>query len=273
MTPGRWYIVASASGGRVLTRMQADFSPTSDAAPSAPGSYYNPQRAGHGIFMSQAGGQQAVYWYTYLDDATPVWYSAAGPVSTSAATWSSPLRRVTWDGAALSDYPVVGDVTLTPIDGDQLMFTWNLFGQRGSERFAVLARNACVAVGGQQVGLSGQWYAPAQSGYGMDVVAEPQLQSDAFYLYDVFGQPRWVIASSGPFASTMSLALDQVSGFCPTCIYVPTTLQPVGTLNVSYADASKGTFSTNISLAPPLSGTFNINQPMARLTGSAECSP
>ena len=147
--------------------------------------------------------------------------------------------------AAVDGLPPVGDVTVTPIDGDNLMFSWHLFGVAGSERFVVLARNSCVTVGGQSVGLAGQWYAPTQSGYGMDVVAEPQLQFDAFYLYDSLGQPRWLIASDGPFAPTMSVALNQVSGFCPTCAYVPTTLQPVGTLNVSYSDASSGTFSTN----------------------------
>jgi hypothetical protein len=274
VTPGRWYIVATASGGRAVTRMQTTFTATSNTAPTAPGSYFNPQRSGHGIFVSQAAGQQAVYWYTYLEDGTPAWYSAQAAAPTAeSSTWNAPLLRVTWDGSTLSDYPNVGDVTLTPIDGDDLMFTWNLFGVRGSERFTVLSRNACVPVAGQSAGLAGQWYAPAQSGYGMDVIAEPQQQFDAFYLYDALGEPRWLVGSASPFAPAMSIPMNQVSGFCPTCAYVPTTLQPVGTLDVSYANALSGTFSTNINLAPPLSGTFNINQPMSRLTGSPTCAP
>ena len=274
VTPGRWYIVAAASGGEVVTRMQTTFSATSNAAPTTPGSYFNPQRSGHGIFVSQAAGQQVAYWYSYLDDGTPAWYFAQATAPTAASpVWNAPLLRVTWDGSAHSDYPDVGDVTLTPIDGNDLMFTWNLFGQRGSERFTALSHNACVTLGGQSVGLSGQWYAPAQSGYGMDVLADPGQQFDAFYLYDVLGEPRWLVGSNSPFAASMSITMNQVSGFCPTCAYVPTTLRSVGALNVSFANATSGMFSTNVTLAAPLSGTFNINQAMLRLTGSVECAP
>jgi subtilisin family serine protease len=272
VTPGRWYIVAAANGDRAQVSVQTTLTLNSNGAPTQSGSYYNPHRSGHGIFISQAAGQQVLYWYTYLEDGTAVWYfaQAAAPTADSAA-WTAQLRRVTWDGAAPDGHPVVGDATVTPVDADTLVFSWHLFGVGGSERFTVLSRNACVPVGGQSVGLSGQWYAPAQSGYGMDVVADPQTQFDAFYLYDALGQPRWLVGSGSPFASSMSIAMNQVSGFCPTCTYVPTTMQPVGTLAVSYANASNGTFSTNVTLAPPLSGTFNISQPTLRLTGSTSC--
>ncbi len=274
VTAGRWYIVASAKGDRAEIDLRTTLALTSATAPSQPGSYYNPQRSGHGIFISQAGGQQALYWYTYLEDGTAAWYVAQDNApAAGASAWTTALRRVTWDGSAVDGLPPVGDVTVTPIDGDNLMFSWHLFGVAGSERFVVLARNSCVTVGGQSVGLAGQWYAPTQPGYGMDVVAEPQLQFDAFYLYDALGQPRWLIASDGPFAPTMSVELDQVSGFCPTCAYVPRTLQPVGTLNVSYSDASTGAFSTTVNLVAPLSGSFNVNRPIARLTGASSCSP
>jgi hypothetical protein len=107
----------------------------------------------------------------------------------------------------------------------------------------------------------------------MDVLALPGQQFDAFYLYDALGEPRWLVGSNSPFAATMSIAMNQVSGFCPTCTYAPTTLRPVGTLNVSYANTTTGTFSTNVTLAAPLSGTFDIDQPMLRLTGSSTCAP
>ncbi len=272
VTPGRWYIVASASGGEAQIEIQPFLQTTSNTAPNAPGSYFNPDRSGHGIFISQAAGQQVVYWYSYLEDGTPAWYSAQGAApAADSASWVGSLRRVTWDGSALTDFPIVGNVMLTPIDDDDLMFSWNLFGMNGSERFTVLSRNACVALDGQSVGLSGQWFAPAQSGYGMDVVADPQQQFDAFYLYDALGEPRWLVGSGSPFAPSMSIALNQVSGFCPTCAYAATTLQPVGTLDVTYADALSGTLATNVTLASPLSGTFTINQPMSRLTGSTTC--
>jgi len=273
VTSGRWYIVATASGGAVVTRMQTTFSATADVAPTAPGSYFNPQRSGHGIFVSQAAGQQVAYWYTYLEDGTPAWYYAQAAAPTSSSSWSAPLLRVTWDGSAPADYVDVGDVTLSPVGANDLMFTWNLFGQRGSERFIALSLNSCAPLGGQQVGLNGQWYAPAQSGYGMDVVANAEQQFDAVYLYDVLGEPRWLVGSDSPFAETMSIVMNQVSGFCPTCVYVPTTMQSVGRLDVSYASTTSGMFSANVELVAPLSGAFEFNQVMRRLTGSDQCGP
>ena len=75
---GRWYIVATSAGGsqaRVTLHTQPRTGRKLRSLPDRR-AYYNPQRSGHGIFVSQAAGQQVVYWYTYLEDGTPVWYAA-----------------------------------------------------------------------------------------------------------------------------------------------------------------------------------------------------
>lgn len=251
---------------------QVDF--TSPTAPSTAGSYYNPMRSGHGIFLSQAAGQQAVFWYTYLEDGTPVWYGvqADAPASGSSA-WTGPLFRVTWDGNKVNSRIVIGDAVVTPIDADNLVFSWRMFGLSGSEHFARASGTACVNLNGAQVGLTGQWYAPAQSGYGMDVVTQPNLQFDAFYIYDAIGEPRWLGGSTSSFTPTTTLTMDQISGFCPWCAYVKTNPQAAGTLTTTFASPTAGSYSSSISLLPPLSGTWNINQPTVRLSGSATCSP
>ncbi len=275
VTSGRWYIVATNTGAQEAQWfMSTALSATPAFAPTPPGGYYNPDRSGHGIFTSQTSGTQVAYWYTFLEDGTPAWYQAQqlAPAADSTA-WTSPIYRIVWDGSKVNATPQVGDITLTPIGATDAIFSWHLFGQRGSERFAQLSGTDCVSLGSSSVGLSGQWFPPAQPGYGVDVVAQPDLQFDAFYLYDALGQPRWLVGSSGPFAPSMTIAMNQVSGFCPLCAFVQTVLNPVGNLNIAFNDASSGTFSTNITLAPPLAGTWNVNQPIARLTGTASCSP
>ena len=275
VTPGRYYIVATNIGS---TEAQFSLLSTLDlssaAAPSTPGSYYNPMRSGHGIFLSQASGQQAVYWYTYLEDGTPVWYGVQNnaPIAGSSA-WTGPLFRVTWDGAKVNAPTVIGDAVVTPIDADNLIFSWRMFGLSGSEHFARASGTACVSLNDAQVGLTGQWYAPTQSGYGMDVVTQPNLQFDAFYLYDAIGQPRWLGGSVGGFTPTTTLTMDQISGFCPSCMYVKTNPQPAGTLTTTFTSPTAGSYATNITLLSPLSGAWNINQPIVRLSGSADCSP
>jgi hypothetical protein len=272
---GRWYLVAHNIGStEVVFDEIAHLTLIGVSASVAPGAYYNPLRSGHGIFMNDAAGQRALYWYTYLENGTPVWYQAAAP--TPAATdsaWSAPLVRVAWDGATVNATTTVGDVILTPINATEFMFSWHLYGTSGSEHFVLLGDDECVNLNGAQADLTGQWYAPAQSGYGVDVLVLPSLQNDTFYLYDSLGQPRWAAGSVDAFAADATVQLGQYSGFCPSCAYTPVTSQAIGTLDMHYASALQGSYATNLNLVPPLSGSWNINQPIARLTGKANCSP
>ena len=65
----------------------------------------------------------------------------------------------------------------------------------------------------------------------------------------------------------------QSTGFCPLCTYQALTTQAAGSMTVGYTDGSSGNLSTAITLNAPLSGSWNINQPIARLTGTAACGP
>jgi len=271
-SPGRWYVVSQynatkGAGFSLSTKLTYGGTPPPTLTP---GNYFDPQRPGHGIFISQAGGQQVVDWYTYLEDGTPTWYVAQDIApAASVGTWTSTLYRVTWDGDAGTPTPV-GDVTLTATSADHLMFSWQLYGQTGSEAMQLLAAPLCVNAGGN-VNLNGEWYPPAQPGYGFDALALPSQQFDAFYMYDDTGNPRWVVGSNGPFAASSTVPMVQSSGFCPLCAFVAYTTQPAGDFTVKYTNATQGHLTTAITLSAPLSGAWNIDQPIMRLTGSATC--
>jgi len=268
---GRWYISAVNAGENhqyFSLNASMDYF---DAPPKITlGSYYNPQRSGHGIFMNEGGDQRVIDWYTYLEDGTPTWYVAQNvKPADSQGTWTAPLARVVWDGKK-SHLTQVGDVMITPISTNQLIFSWHLNGQSGSEIMNLLAEQNCPQVNGAFVDYSGGWYAPAESGYGVDVISLSNLEFIAFYLYDALGVPRWIAGSIEPFGGNQ-VAMNQFQGFCPLCEFATTKHLPVGALNHSYNNATSGQLATNIKLVPPLSGDWNINQSMARLTGSASC--
>jgi subtilisin family serine protease len=271
---GRWYIVAVGSALPFSDKgfdLSAQINLGTAPAPTLrPGNYFNPQRPGHGIFISQASGQQVLDWYTYLEDGTPTWYVAqnAAPAA-GAGIWISTLYRVAWDSSAGTPTPV-GDVILTTTSEDHLIFSWHLYGQTGSEAMQLLAAPACVSAGGN-VNLNGEWYPAAQPGYGFDALVLPNQQFDAFYMYDDTGNPRWVVGSNGPFAASSTLPMVQSTGFCPLCAFVAYTTQPAGDFTVKYSNATQGHLTTAITLSAPLSGTWNIDQPITRLTGSATC--
>jgi len=159
---------------------------------------------------------------------------------------------------------------MTAIAQDQATYSWHLYGQAGSETFQLLAAPACVNAGGN-VNLNGEWYPPAQGGYGFDALVLPSQQFDAFYLYDASGNPVWVVGGNGPFAASSSVPMLQSTGFCPLCTYQAITTQPAGSLTVSYANGSNGQLTTAITLNSPLAGTWNVSQPIGRLTGSVGC--
>jgi hypothetical protein len=283
-TSGRWFITAKNKTSAPLTvviglgnalnnEFPYDFA--RGATPTiAAGQYFNPQRSGHGISVSQAAGQQLLFWYSYLEDGTPAWYiaQAAAPAA-GTGWWTSPLYRVAWNGSAGTPTQV-GTIELTPTATNRFMFTWQLEGEQGSEAFELLAAaDACVGVGADTASLSGNWFAPAQAGYGVDVLTRPDQQFDLVYFYDRLGLARWGIGSNGPFASSSVLTMLQSSGFCPTCGWAPVATQALGTLMMDYSSATNGTLATSFTLQAPLSGSWNVAQPMLRLTGSAACLP
>jgi hypothetical protein len=86
-TAGRWYVALVNRGTKPTTRNVLVFASNDPVKQSlhfdgvatpklAPGLYYNPSRSGHGVSLSQASGQQLLFWYTYLEDGTPTWYQA-----------------------------------------------------------------------------------------------------------------------------------------------------------------------------------------------------
>lgn len=272
-TPGRWYLtVQYANSLPTNISVAARLTYGASAPALSPGNYFNPQRSGHGIFLSRGGGQQVVDWYTFLEDGTPAWYLAqnAAPAP-GAGTWTATLYRVTWDGSAGTP-TAVGDVTLTATSADHAMFSWHLFGTTGSEPFELIAASSCVNANGN-VNLNGEWFPPAQAGYGFDALVIPSQQFDAFYMYDDTGNPRWVVGAQSPFADPGAIAMLQSTGFCPTCAYRALTTQAAGNLDVNYTNGAAGLLTTAITLNAPLSGTWSINQPIARLTGTATCGP
>ena len=289
---GRWYVVISNSGTTPVTLgvgvgTRIDDSPGSgtpemqsalfgaSANPTlAEGAYFNLKRGGHGIFLSRGYNQQVVDWYTFLEDGTPVFYvaQATAPPSNSG-WWSAPLYRAAWDPVQRGfTTKIAGAISLAPTAENQMMFSWHLEGQSGSEAFTLLARTgACPTVKGSVTNFKGTWFSSGDSGYGVDVLALPEQQFDTFYLYDSRGNPTWVIGANGPFSASSTLDLVQSTGFCPACAWQPLTTRPAGSLTIGYTDPMHGQFSTAITLSPPLSGTWNVNRPTWRLTGSPAC--
>jgi subtilisin family serine protease len=282
LVPGRWYLTpVNVGGSEVSLSLQVQFVYAAGSARVPPGAYYNENRNGHGIYLTRgATGELQMIWYTYDDAGQPIFYLAypGGGGGALTRAQSSALYRVTW-GEDAPTATVVGQVILTPIANDRLTFSWYLEGRSGSEPLRLLATGSCVTLlSGNPLSLTGAWYEPSRSGYGANILARPDLESDTVYLYDSAGLPRWLIASAAPFGQT-NKTLAQLQGFCPDCTAIPTTSRNVGAINTTFSQpnatgANTGNWNITADFLAPLSGAWrSTSASTVLLTGAESCVP
>lgn len=216
LSPGRWYLTPVNPGAGF---QRPNLSVTVEGSPRlpTPGSYYNPDRGGHGLFVYPAGNQWAGLWYTYLQDGTSTWYYLQNPAPQAGETrWYSPVMRAAWNGAS-NVLTSVGFASLTATGEGEVLFTYVLDGQSGSERMVVFGAG-CPTLAGAPVDASSHWFDPARAGTGYSVQLFPDYEFYAAFVYDARGVSRFLTAESPRFAGADAvLPLEQLTGFCPLC--------------------------------------------------------
>jgi subtilisin family serine protease len=271
LTPGRWYVTPVNAGSEVAAVTLRVASTTSGAAPALPeAGYFNPARSGHGVFLSEGGGQWVAIWYTYLQDGTPTWYLAqqARPAA-GQSVWRAPLYRFTWNGSA-NQGTVVGEAYITSTGPNAFTWSWLVDGEWGSEPMQPVAAPACVSSGGAPVDYSGSWYEPAKPGYGFSVLTFPGTEVEVAYLYDAQGVPRWLYGQETALQGA-AFSLTQYSGFCPQCEYQAIAGQVAGSLTRTFTGAATGTAAVTATFRAPLVGSWATNAQTGKLTQPLGC--
>ncbi|WP_397595876.1 Ig-like domain-containing protein [Silanimonas sp.] len=226
---GRWSFVLSNAGGQpARASIRSDLS--GDAPRVRPGSYFNPTRGGHGLFIYPAGTQWAGLWYTYGQDGQPTWYYLQDPAPGANGVWRARLYRSTWNGSR-NTLTEVGHALVTATGPDAFTFTHTVDGETGSEAMTAFGRG-CPTLGSSAVDASGLWFNPARAGSGYSVQLFPNYEFHAVFGYDAAGVARFAIAERRGFGgSDATLALEQTRGFCPLCVRDGDPQRsPVGTL-------------------------------------------
>lgn len=213
---GRWYVEVSNIGAAdVFYDITSSFSSGTNAAAIMPGSYFNPTRSGHGLFIYPAGDQLVGLWYTYLQDGTPTWYYLQGLDLGNGGYWFSQVHRSNWDGQA-NRLTRIGSATVNP-HPDGVIFTYRLDGEQGSELLSPLG-SGCPTLGGQPVDASSHWFDPAKAGTGYSVQLFPDYEFYAAFVYDNRGVARFLTSEAGSFrGADATIPLEQLTGFCPLC--------------------------------------------------------
>ena len=229
LAPGRWYVVPRNTSTSI-----ADLTLTVTVDAMAPivrsGSYFNAGRSGHGVFLYPAGDSLAGIWYTYLPDGSATWYYLQGLKPANNGVWTSPVYRSVWHGSH-NRLTTIGEAVLTPTGPDTFSFSYTVDGKAGSEPMANLGRG-CPVLGGSPLDVSSHWFDPATAGTGYSVQMWPNYEFYAAFVYDARGIARYLLAESNVFGGTeITLDLNQMWGFCPTCTrYATPARVSIGTL-------------------------------------------
>jgi hypothetical protein len=276
--PGRVRLVVSSSDTQwAQATIQADIE--ADANLVRPGSYFNPSRPGHGLFVYPAGTEFAGLYYTYVSDLnrtlqfdTPTWYYIQGMQPSANGIWRGTLYRSNWVGTG-NRLSQAGELVMTPRGPDVFQLSMSIDGRWFSQRYQSFGRG-CPNASGVQRDASGHWFDPARAGTGYSVQLFDNYEFYAFFGYDEFGSARYLAAELPTRGGIVeSMPLMQVKGY-------PNTLQPtellrttVGTLTRTFSGPSLANITVNGTFANPLSGTVNQSDRVIPLGSTQGCEP
>lgn len=184
--------------------------PQSFARPLA-GLWADPARPGSGIELNRSGEDHYLIWYSYDGHGRPIWY-ASDSVLLDRGSWRASLYQHHIGANREVQRIRVGQVALTLLAGNELLFHWQLDGRAGTERFSYLLPDCALAENSD----SGTWYEPARSGYGLSLLRFSGRWTGVAYLYDDEGAPRWAAVDIPAGSSAAPLMVYQ-SGSCPGC--------------------------------------------------------
>ena len=212
------------------------------------GYYFNPARPGWGLHVSNVRDEEMyLIWYTYDSAGKPIWFTAYA--QTGARQRIQPrIREESYDPLS---HELFGRLTIDFIDKTSFDFSWDFDGRyqlnTGSERVQLLL--------GDGSGLGGQWFNPADPGWGFSIEATNGTSGTeylALYYFDPSGKPVWasgLVNNGGANVSQMSMS--SYFGFCQGCPYFDVVPSPVGTLSHQLGGFQSGTVRININGSYP----------------------
>ena len=270
--PGRWFVVldnGTSSEALVEVSVEVD---EADPVRSQRGLWSPRDRLIYQGIEWQRGGPGFLTWYSYDNDGLPVFYQAIADIDTTSSAWSAVLDRISNATGERQNYDQIGEVSLTMISDDEMIFSWRRDGFHGSEIMAPDAARTCPEVNGDVASLSGHWFSPDNLVGGTTMILTDSVQVHIRYYFDALGVGRWLMASdpdTDPFNEVLEL-LD-FRGFCPGCEETGVDIYTVGVYTRSFGSQSSGHETLEFLSAAPLGHSIAIDVPIIKLSESMDC--
>lgn len=244
----------------------------SGAWPKA-GSWYNPERSGHGLNISRSGEYVALSWFTYRSNGSPIWY-VSDAKRVSAGIWSSPLYKATRNEfTGVVSLSVIGDIRMDYLSNTDAIFQWDLHTVNGNNAGFDGSEYMQHLFGGGS--YTGQWYEASSPGWGINIDYQSNsagVDTVATVFYFDGSEPAWVQgATEGTPTNGKTIYVRAYTGtnLCPQCGgQASVTSAGAGSISLSLT-TSGGTGWTAIAPAGGATwyrGSSGSPLPLSRLT-------
>lgn len=228
-----------------------------DRSPFRQGHWWDPTRPGHGFEILNAGETVFVVWYTYDASERPVWYTAQGTLQTMGEVW--PVQKHHWAGGRIAESTTAGAVRLTRNHFESMTAAWEVGGAQGTWKIEPFVQSGII----NEVDLTGHWFDPANSGWGMTLVDQGDVFGAVIYAYDPAGAPTWIAGFDRGRGTKVDL--HSTRGACPSCPQRIVGTAPAGSIDVGYRGDTEITVRSQITL--PLAAGLGIEGAKGRQLG------
>jgi len=230
-----------------------------------------------GIDWQIGGGGEFAVWYTYDEAGVPTFYitEVVEPPAEARSFFSAPVFRVTSNGVRNTRTPV-GEVQVTRLEQNSLMYAWRLLGNHGSEIYDAQVNRRCPVIDGAPSPRTGHWTSPETSEGGLTWLITDTAEAFIRYYYDAGNEPRWVLADPElPPTLPDDASRMEVRDFRGWCIYCEETaisFEAVGTLERQFVDAQTVREVSDFVSGPPLDVSVQNDRLMNRVTSTPACT-
>ncbi len=272
---GRWYLIPRniAAGERTLNiAATLDFDDSQVVVPRETAYARDGGSTRQGIDFGRVGNFYGALWFTFDENGDPMFFGSSAPVPEAGdRTFTGLLRTPVSDGIS-QQQQTAGRVGVTILNEAELVYSYDLLGESGSELMRFLVNTTCPSVSGALLNVNGVWDIPPGGQGGVSMAVTQSAQGYLRYFFDDAGQARWVSArANGSFAANPNGTVFQASGFCPLCMPVTTSVTAVGTYQHAFSNNNQGVQSIEFNLLSPLSGGLDESVDISKLSNQVMC--
>jgi DNA-binding beta-propeller fold protein YncE len=234
------------------------------------GLWYNRATSGRGFDIEVFNNRLSVIWYTYDETGLPIWYISSGELV--GFEYTGVFNKTHLNPDETFSLEEVGSITINFENERKAQVQWQLNENSGSEPISWLTWSTQETL--DETNYTGLWGRPDGPGWGVSIATIGSISIAIPYLYDVAGEPRWLISDPVTTSSPLNFSMNAIFSktLCPSCSGISEyTSQSSGTMLMDI-DENK-TWSSEISYPSPLNGEWNLTNTELRLFSSDATRP